>query len=269
MFINALVVGAIASTFLSADKSNRIDEDALDKYAKAFEKSEEAKLMIHKKMEYMNKRVFNVVKRKRAILEYSYPKFMEVYSKIQKVDIQKTNKSMNYLGINTESLYSRIDNMTIILKKDFSSEELICGLFTKGFNGMMIKDSERFLSAANTQLSIANVAYSQAVSICTVYDGIILRADKISHLLMNLNALFLKSICKTDEIITKNGVDIKNYSDFEEGILMTCVNIAVAITDIIKEPLVDEKGKIYETSADTIRAGELFMEKITNLLKEY
>ncbi len=98
---------------------------------------------------------------------------------------------------------------------------------------MMIKDSERLLSAAKRQLSAANVAYSQAESICTVCDAVIARADRISRLLMAMNSLFLRSIEETGKTIQRNGLDVHDYSEKAKGTLMTCVNMAVAMTIMV------------------------------------
>ena len=75
--------------------------------------------------------------------------------------------------------------------------------------------------------------YSQAQSVAEVYDAIIGRAERIASLLMRMNALFLGSIFETEKVITQNGTNAKAYNQQDMGILMTCVNLAGAMSEII------------------------------------
>ena len=132
---------------------------------------------------------------------------------------------------------------------------------------MMEMDSERYLSAANSQMREANVIYSQSESIGAVYDAIVGRADRISNLLMTMNALFIRSINETSLTIEKNGLNVRNYNDYDKGVLMTCVNIAAAMSDIIDVPVVDEKGQICESAMEMITTGEKYLEKMNRAVK--
>ena len=268
MIIEALAVGALAKTFYSADKSLKMDEKALRKYAKAFERSEEAELMVRKKAEFTDKRLMNVAKKKRAIVQGTVPKFVDVYNQIQKIELEN-NTTMNEIAMrdNLRKL-AVLDALSFYVKKDFTDKELVCGWITKGFGKLMEMDSERYLSAANSQMRAANVVYSQSESIVAVYDAIVARADRISNLLMAMNALFIRSINETSKTIEKNGLDVRNYSEYDKGVLMTCVNIAMAISDIINVPVVDEKGQICESANEMIMTGEKYLEKMNQAIME-
>lgn len=267
MIIEALAVGALAKTFYSIDKSIKMDEKALKKYAEAFERSEEAELLVRKKAEFTDKRLMNVAKKKRAIVQSTVPKFVDVYGQIQKIALENKTTVNEIATHNNVRKLATLDTLSVSVKKDFTDKELICGLITKGFAKMMEIDSERYMSAANSQLRAANVAYSQSESIGAVYDAIVARADRISNLLMAMNALFIRSINETSLIIEKNGLDVRKYSDYEKGVLMTCVNIAVAISDIIDVPVVDEKGQICESAIEMIATGEQYLEKMNRAVK--
>lgn len=267
MIIEALAVGALAKTFYSVDKSLKMDEKALKKYAKAFERSEEAELLIRKKAEFADKRLMNVAKKKRAIVQGTVPKFVDVYSQIQKIELgNKTAVNEIVIRDHVRKL-AVLDALSVSVKKDFTDKELVCGWITKGLGKMMEKDSERYLSAANSQMRAANVIYSQSESIGAVYDAIVARADRISNLLMAMNALFIRSINETSNTIGKNGLDVRNYSDYDKGVLMTCVNIAAAVSDIIDVPVVDEKGQISESANEMIMTGERYLEKMSQAIK--
>lgn len=266
MIVEGLAVAAFVKICYSANKALEMDEKALKKYAKAFEKSEEAELLVRKKAEYTDKRLGNVAKKKRAIVQNTVPRFVEVYSQIQKIDLE--NKSSgNEIAIqqNAKKL-AAINSISISVKKDFTDKELVCGLITKGLGKLMEMDSERYLSAANNQMRQANVIYSQAQSVGEIYDAIVGRADRIANLLMTINALFIKSIEETERVINKNGLDVHNYNDFDKGVLMTCVNIAGAVSDLIDIPVVNEDGIICESAMEMIETGEKYISKMKQLM---
>ena len=250
----------------SANKSLEMDKKALKKYAKAFEKGEEAKLLIHKKAEFTDKRLGNVAKKKRAIIKNTIPRFVEVYSQIQKIDLENESP-INEISVrqNIKKL-AAINTASLSVKENFTDKELVCGWITKGLGGLMELDSKRYLSAAKNQMRQANVIYSQAQSISEVYDAIVGRADRIANLLATMNVLFVKSIEETERIINKNGLDVRNYNDFDKGVLMTCANMAVAMSDLIDIPVVDENGIICESATEMIETGEKYISKMKQLI---
>lgn len=266
MIIEGLVAASVVKFFYSANKSLEIDEKALKRYAEAFEKSEEARILIRKKAEYTDKRLGNVAKKKRAIVQNTVPRFVKVYGQIQRIDLE--NKvSVNEIAIQqSANKLVAINSISISVKKDFTDKELVCGWITKGLGKLMEMDSERYLSAANNQMRQANVVYSQAQSVGEIYDAIVARADRIANLLMTMNALFIKSIEETEKVINKNGLNVRNYNDFDIGVLMTCVNMAAAMSDVIDVPVVDEEGIICESGIEMIETGEKYISKMKQLI---
>ena len=164
-------------------KSAKMDDRALKKYAQAFEKNEEARQLVKTKTEFTDKRLMNVARKKRAVMEDAIPKFVEVYSQIQKIDLRGAEDSVNLPLSISEERQAGLQALTLSAKKAFTDKELVCGLMMKGLGGMAIKDSERNLSAARNQLSQAEVIYSQAESVCAACDAVIARADRIARLL--------------------------------------------------------------------------------------
>ena len=256
-----LIGGGIAYAFNQTDKSAKIDEKALKKYGQAFEKSKKAEAMVKEKKEYADKRLQNIVKKKRTIIERTYPLFAEVYQDIKKINIKRKNEI-------TESIET-FHQMTLASKIEFTDKELIFGVLQNGIFKMMVKDSERMLSAASSQKRMANVEYSNAENICTIYDGIISKADNYATLLKNINFLFLKIISMTKELIEKNGYNVKRYSKFEESVLMTCENVAIALSELIKAPLFDEKGEFAQCAIETINKGENYMQQMNDIIRQY
>lgn len=264
MIIEGIVLGG--TYFMSSIiKSCNMDERALKKYSRAFEKNEEAKLMVKDKAEFTDKRLVNVLKKKKAIMNNTFPKFVDVYSQIQKIDLGESNNVLDkFSSSGVVNKIAKLQSLSIELKKNFTNKEFLCSLFN-----IVTKDSERFLSAASSQLRAANVVYSQAESICTVYDSIIARADRISDLLVKMNFLFIKSIEEMGKTIDKNGLDVRQYSDYDKGVLMTGVNLAAAIADIINVPVVTDQGEIPEEALKTIEIGEKYINQINEVISNY
>ncbi len=270
MVLEILIAGgAITNIFYNTNKSMKMDEKALKKYSKAYELAEEATIKVKIKSEKTDKRVLNVAKKKRAIIEHTLPKFIEVYGQIQEIELE--NKSIvNEIAINNNiGKLTSINTAATSRKQEFTDKELVCGLMTKGIGKMMVIESERLLSAANNQMREANVIYSQAESYCTICDAIIARADRIANLFAKMNSLFIKSIEETKNTIEKNGLDIHDYTEFDKGILMTCINIAKALSDIIDVPVITSEGAIPEAAMETIMTGEKYLTEMSNTINTY
>ncbi len=267
MIIEGLAIGALINTVYNLNKAVEMDERALKKYAKAFEQHEEAELLVKRKAEYTDKRLSNVAKKKRAIIQNTVPRFTKVYGQIQKVNVQNKAEKREIILKNSTERLSVLNAISISVKKEFTDKEFVCGLITKGFARTMVMDSEKYLSAANNQMRASNVVYSQAQSIGEIYDAIAGRADRIAKLLMAMNALFVKSITETERVITTNGLDVRRYSEYDKGILMTCVNIAVAMSDIIDVPVVDEDGVLCDSALKMIETGEQYIKQMNSLIE--
>ena len=83
----------LAALAYCADKSNKMDAQALAKRSKAFTKEAEARDLVYQKRSTAEKKMQNVAKKKRAIIESTLPRFVEVYQKIQKIDLTISDKN--------------------------------------------------------------------------------------------------------------------------------------------------------------------------------
>ncbi|WP_028255015.1 hypothetical protein [Veillonella magna] len=267
MLTEILVTGMVIKGIRDINTSCNLDEEARQKYMKAFKRSAEAENALEKKREKLEKRLKNVIRKKEAIIEYTVPEFSEVYGVIQKVNIKNTNNTNNNLPILTISDIQEINNlnsMSISLTKGVSDMAALGELLLYG-SGAMVKDSERYLSAARSQNRMANVACEQAKNMETVLDAIISRADRIANLLVGLNQLFTLSIEEAKRIISNNGTDVQQYNDYDKHVLMTCVNIAKAVADSIKIPVLDKNGKVAKEALCMIKTGEVYLSKLKEL----
>lgn len=251
----------------SADKSNKMDEAALAKRSKAYTREAEARDLIYQKRSAADKKMQIVAKKKRAVIESTLPRFIEVYQQIQKIDITISDK--NELAVYSKFQASNaIQTMQLVTQKPLTDSQLITEYIFKGIGGMMIADSKRNLSAAKSQLSAANVVYTQAQSVAEVYDAIIGRAERISSLIMRMNAMFLSSIFEAEKIIAQNGTNVRAYNKQDMGVLMTCVNLAGAMSDIINIPVLDENGELCQAAVEMIQTGEAYIEQMNDLINQ-
>ena len=193
---------------------------------------------------------------------------MEVYGQIQKIELEKKNKDELAImeGKNIQKI-EFLDHISVVHKKNYTDKELVCGLLTRGLGKLMVMDSERYMAAANSQMRASNVAYAQAESVAEVYDAIVGRADRIANVLMKMNVLFVKSIQETEATIARNGLNVRNYSEYDKGVLMTCVNLAAAVSDMMDVPVVDEKGQVSEAAMEMIQTGEAYIAKMSSAME--
>ena len=264
MLTEILVTGMVIKGIRDINTSCNLDEEARQKYMKAFKRSAEAENALEKKREKLEKRLKNVIRKKEAIIEYTVPEFSEVYGVIQKVNIKNTNNNLPTLTISDIQEINNLNSMSISLTKGVSDMAALGELLLYG-SGAMVKDSERYLSAARSQNRMANVACEQAKNMETVLDAIISRADRIANLLVGLNQLFTLSIEEAKRIISNNGTDVQQYNDYDKHVLMTCVNIAKAVADSIKIPVLDKNGQVAKEALCMIKTGEFYLSKLKEL----
>ena len=259
---------AISAAIYKGNKSLEMDEQASKKYRKAFTRESEARQLISKKRNLADKRLENVAKKKRAIINSSLPLFVEIYSQIQKVNIHIRNETYDMIKYNDAEWSHTLQSVSLVTKKEFTNQELIVGILFKSFSGMMVEDSKRNLSAANSQVRAANVLYAQAQSISDIYDAIIERADRISALLMSMNAMFVGVLSETQKIIMQNGTNVEKYTEKEKSTLVLCVNFAVAITNLLNIPILDNNGEIAESAIQMIQTGEEYLARMNKIINE-
>lgn len=257
----------VANTLVGAYRSIKMDEKALNKYTQAYEKREKAKFLVNEKAEKTDKRLMNVVKKKRAIKEFLIPRFAEVYQVIRELEFENSSVINEViLGKNNTEKRLILDEMTKVSKKNYSDKEYLCGMMIYGMGGMMAKDSKQFMSAANNQMRIANVQYSQAESIIEVLDAIEKRADKIASVLAAFNYLLSTALDEVEKIIDAYGNNFYLYSDYEIGAVMTCENIVIGLSEIFDMPVINENGELVEEAEKIIINSEQFIEQMKETL---
>lgn len=265
-----LIIGGVAVTKLmySSVKAGEMDDRALRKYASAFERKAEADNMLTKKVKQTEARLENVAKKKRCVREITFPKFIEVYSSIQKIIVEEPKNELANSVLSLSEKYNAISDFALSIKQPVEDKALVYGVVRKGLCKSIEMDSERYMSAARNQMREANVYYANSEVKALCLDAVIERADRIADLLKNLNFLFGKIILRTKELIEERGTEVKSYSNQDKTVLLECVNFANALTDIIKIPVLDEEGKIAEAADEALSVSEAYLQRMKTAIKQ-
>lgn len=252
MLIEGLLVGSVISTFYNIDKSMKMDSQALQQYAEAYEIKALARRKLEEKSKETDCRLNNVVRKKRSVIEHSIPRFIEIYDVIQKVIVNSNLPELPELPKKAEVSYIK----KTVNAKSLSDKELICTWLFRGIGRVAEKESERYLSASNIQLDYSKVYQSQTESVIEFYDSIIRQADLLSDTIAKMNCLLITSLPQIENIIRNNKEDIRNFSELEIGKMMVCVDLVCALTDLIGVPVVNKDGLLFEEGVKMVARGQ-------------
>lgn len=255
------VIAAIGIACKNIDKSIELDEKALKRLRKAYNLQHESKLKIEKTIEQHDKALEKLLNRKLSITQYSLRPFVDVFSKIKKVEFDDAliKKAQINLTFPKEKYGNLMVDHNIIIQP-YTGKEAIVSLLKGGFTGLMVDESKREVIIAGKHLRIAEAYASNADNICMMLNHIIDEANKISDLLASLNLFLLKSIKLVDQLIDTIGYDKYKYTTQDREIIKNTINIAMAVKDIIDCPVIDEEGNITEQLANSYKfAYEFYM----------
>lgn len=265
-----LIVGAgIIGKFLyDINESHSMEEEAEEKRLEAIAREAEGWLLQKQEADRMQRRLNNIVRKRQAIMEYTLPRFVKVYGKIQTV----LYESLPPAVIHTTDLarigdlpVSAIESYEGLSSNELASTWLLVGpvnfaaggiaFLTLGVGASMKKDSERALIAAGRQMRAANAVYAQAESHAQICRAICQFADRIAEITAAMNLLFTRAIAACDQLIQEKGTEKYAYTDEDVNILMTCANLAGAVCTILTVPIMDSQGKIAENGQELIASG--------------
>ena len=283
--IPSIVGAGIIGKFLyDINESHSMEEEAEEKRLEAIAREAEGWLL---------QKQNNIVRKRQAIMEYTLPRFVKVYGKIQTVLYESLPPSV----IHTTDLarigdlpVSAIESYEGLSSNELASTWLLEGpvnfaagggleigaaaigatagvtlasiaasggiaFLTLGVGASMKKDSERALIAAGRQMRAANAVYAQAESHAQICRAICQFADRIAEITAAMNLLFTRAIAACDQLIQEKGTEKYAYTDEDVNILMTCANLAGAVCTILTVPIMDSQGKIAENGQELIASG--------------
>ena len=252
------------SDILTADK---YEAQARNVNYEAFSMIEAASRKLRSQYEKLESTMTKLANRKRGIMSGTLPKFIAVHEKIIQINFDKrlSIDTVKSLAMRPENL-SNMNQMISVSGVQMTDKEII-GTFLfsweyGGIGGAIKKDAKIKLDIAYTRSDEAEVIAYNTDNARIALEGIDDKAKAVLKLLTQMNALLLKSIQYTNEIIERNGFEVNYYSDADIDAIQNCCNFAVAVSDVLKAPLFDSNGKISNQIDATLSTGNEYIKKM-------
>lgn len=268
MALPLLPIAVIGGAKLISDiwQSDKMTKEALSVNYEAYTTVESASRKLQAQNEKLDGTLKKLANRKKGIMNTSLPKFVEIHQKVVQINFEKFHNVdiEQSLTFPAESL-NNINKMISVSGVSMSDKEIL-GTFLfsfeyGGIGGAIKKDARINLDVAYTRSDEAEVIAYNIDNTRIALEGINAKAESFLKLLAQLNALFLKSMNYTTEIIERNGYNVENYNDEEIDAIMNCINFAKALSDILKAPLFDSNGKLSNQINETLKTGNEYIKK--------
>lgn len=210
------------------------------------------------------------VKRKKALISTSIKDFVELYSKIGKIHFQESEGIKELSTINDKLPDIEVLSVVVNAKVDMLSDKQEAILFlTRGLIGgaanSLRKEAEEDLAYAKLLSKQADVIEAQYKSIMIADEIVYQKVERITDTLTQINRLLRRSNTVCNNIIEKNGYDARTYSSFEKDCLMTCVNTAKVLKDIIDIPIFEVDGSLSSETEKLIELGNGYIQAINKV----
>lgn len=249
---------------VSADKNNA---RATKINTKAFTRIATADAKVHSLEQLAEQSILKLANRKKGILQTSIKNFLELYEQIIKIDFEPGDgiKELENLSLSPTQV-GELKAMTQGASLALTDGQILTSFLISGIPGLIVKESEYNVSLAQMRNKQSLVIESEAETICTYLESISIHTNRILDLLTKLNVLFVKVIKTTQTIIENNGFNRANYSIQDKESLMTCINFASAIKNILDAKLLDTESEISQEALECIKNGNNFLQQINQLI---
>lgn len=251
-------------------QADKYEREARHVNYEAFTMVEAAARKLKSQYEKLEGTMLKLANRKRGIMSGTLPKFIAVHEKIIQINFDRrlTVDGLHSLALRPENVNSM--NQMISVSGIQMSDKEILGTFLfsleyGGIGGAIKKDARINLDIAYTRSDEAEVIAHNTDTARLALENIDTKANDVLKLLTQMNALLLKIIQRTSEIIDRNGFDADFYSDAEIAAVQNCCNFAKALSDMLKAPLFDSNGKLSRQVDATLKTGNDYIKKIQSV----
>lgn len=264
MLLESIIVANGIHQMIKADKNNA---QAAKINTKAFTRIATADAKITSLEQLTEKSILRLANRKKGILQTSIKSFLEVYDKIIKINFQPGDgiKELENLSL-SPSQVGELKKLSQGASLSLTDAQILTSFLISGIPGLIVKESEYNVSLAQIRNKQSLIIESQAETICTYLESIASHANMISDLLTKLNVLFIKVLNTTQSIIEINGFNRSNYSTQDKESLMTCINFASALKNILDAKLLDGQSEISKEAIECIENSNKFLQQINQLI---
>ena len=279
-----VIIGGVVGAKVISDmwQADKYEKQARNANYEAFSSVEAAARRLRSQHEKLEATLLKLANRKKGIMSGTLPKFIAVHEKIIQINFERRPavdvKSLALMPENLNVMNQMVSVSGIQMSDKeivgtflFSAEYggligglvggLVGGVLT-GISGAVKKDAKINLDIANTRSDEAEVIAYNTDTARIALEGIEKKAESVLKLVTQMNALLLKSVQHTSEIVDRNGFDVEHYSDADIDDIMNCCNFAVAVSDILKAPLFDSNGKLSNQIDKTLSTGNEYIQKM-------
>ena len=265
-----VVIAGIGVAGLFLNKASSNNERAERMNAKAFNRMGEAQRHLMVQRSQTEKALIKLANRKKGIMASSFKRFVELYEQVIRIDVLDNSENVELLGKILERFdVQEMKSMVAVSGMAMTEQELVFTMLFSfkhgGILGSILKDSEINMQIASMRKKQANAVAMQSeneeIALKEIYD----QAEAVSDVLAKLNLLFLKSMKSSEKIIEQYGTDNALYTNNDKKLLMTCINIAKAVKDVVDAPLFDDEGNIGQQIQAILAEGKASLNKFSGL----
>ncbi|MGF6991572.1 hypothetical protein M2150_002851 [Lachnospiraceae bacterium PM6-15] len=255
---------SVVDTFAKMFKADKFLEEAKEVNIACFHKVAAVNEEIYVKNRELQRTMKKVVNRKKGIINTSISDFLLLYGNIKKCNLLPSEGIKEFEEFNlTLNDVDELNKMKHIESLKLKTSQEVALFIFSGVGGIIKKEAEIELSAANIRLKQSSIAESQAQSALLILNESLLNMERTAMILRDLNVLFCASIEQNQLAVERNGSDKSKYSKNERENLMICCNMAKAIKDIIDIPLMNVNGKFSEQAKELLATGSQCLDLYT------
>lgn len=217
---------------------------------------------VNRAIALLDKNNSNMIALKQTIKNDEMEYFAQVFSGIRNFELKEVNldfrKSFEKLELHAKDYMGKKtyrhndDHLSV---KDVAGEialTYISPLIGIGKNIFKYCKLDDNLSVAKSNYEQAKIECEKAKQQCVIYKDSANKCNEISSILKALRHVFYMSIDKMWEICEKYEYDYASFPYEERKAVMSCVNLASGINDIICTNIINEDGTINNDAVKTI-----------------
>ena len=218
---------------------------------------------VDRSVSLLEKRNSDMIAIKKTIKEDELNFFCGVFAKIKNFNLRETDldykKSFAMLTLQVESLAgSKVykHNSDSLSGLEIAGELALTYLspaLSLGKNFAKFWKLSDSLDVAKANYEKAKIECEKAKQQCLVYKDAAKKCKEVSDVLVSLRHVFYMSITEMNEILKNNDYDYQVLSDSQKEVIMTSVNIASGINDIICTTVVNNDGTVNPDAVKVIR----------------
>lgn len=246
-------------------KSEKLERQARETNIEATEMIELSRKELNKQKEKAQTALKLLTVRKQGTIE-NLKNFQDTFQKIIDLGAVIDDGSLNELeelSISTLKGYSSVPHMDV---DKVSNKQILATFFLGGgLGGVMIKDAEVALDIANAKWDAAKTLESSNNATKDIYVEIEKLALLQKELISKMNLLFNKSMIAVKDVLSQNGTNIRNYTEYQLQQILICCKCAKILNAMVKTSVMGQEYKLTQQAKKIFGITEKFIDDIGNV----